>query len=150
MATETYPTSHAESVRKLADRMAKDIAIACGVTVGVAVLVAVLWEGLPGLVGALVGGAIATASAMGTVVLMRRTRALEPMMVMVIALAGYVGKIIILFVVMTLLKGVDGLHTMSVAVTMMAVILVAAGAEMRAFKKTKTPTLIVSEGEDRP
>ncbi|MGW5051935.1 hypothetical protein [Actinokineospora sp. NPDC004072] len=145
MATETQPTTHAESVRVLAARMARDIMIACGATVAVALVVALIWVGLPGLVGALVGGVIATASAMGTVMLMLRTRALEPMMVMAMALAGYVGKIVILFVVMTLLKGIDGLHSMSVAITMMAVILVAAGAEMRAFKKTKTPTLIIEE-----
>ncbi|SFO93443.1 hypothetical protein SAMN05421810_101443 [Amycolatopsis arida] len=137
---------HAESVLALARAMLRDTLVAGGVTVAVAAVVATVWVGVSGLLGAVVGGAVAMGSALATVLMMRKTADLPPMFVMVVALGGYVGKIIVLFGVMAALRHVDALHTMALAVTMLAVILVAAGAELRAFKRTKIPTLIITDG----
>jgi ATP synthase protein I len=44
-----------------------------------------------------------------------------------VALGGYVFKIIVLLIVMISLKGVDALHPMSLALTVLAAVLVVAG-----------------------
>ncbi|MEU6642066.1 hypothetical protein ABZ863_05900 [Saccharomonospora sp. NPDC046836] len=133
---------HAEQVQRLADAMLRTaLWPAVGVVVTGAV-VATVWVGVSGLLGALVGGAVAFASSFATLFMMRKSSAMDPMAVMGIALGGYVFKMLVIFGVMVLLRSVDGLHTLSLALTMMAVILVWAGAEMVAFKRAKIPTII--------
>ncbi|RBM16565.1 hypothetical protein DI005_25080 [Prauserella sp. PE36] len=133
---------HAEQVTKLADAMLRTaLWPAVGIVV-IGAVVGLVWIGTAGLFGALVGGAVAFASSLATLFMMRKSAAMDPMAVMAVALGGYVFKMLVIFGVMTLLRGVDALHTLSLAITMMAVILVWAGAEMVAFKRTKVPTII--------
>lgn len=142
-----FPRTHAESVRKLADAMLR-YALWPAVAVSVAgIVVATVLFGLNGGVAALVGGAVACASSLATLWLMRRTAALNPHFAMVAALGGFVGKMIILLVVMVVLREVTWLHTGSLAVTMLAAVLVWAGAEAVAFRRTKIPTLIVDSSD---
>lgn len=70
---------------------------------------------------------------------------MNPMFVMVAALGGYIGKMVVLLVVMTLLGWVEGIHRESLAFTMLATIMVWAGAEVVAFKRTKIPTIVPSD-----
>ncbi|PXY26758.1 hypothetical protein BAY59_19150 [Prauserella coralliicola] len=133
---------HAEQVTKLADAMLRTaLWPAVGIVV-IGAVVGLVWIGTAGLFGALVGGAVAFASSLATLFMMRKSAAMDPMAVMAVALGGYVFKMLVIFGVMTLLRGVDALHTLSLAITMMAVILVWAGAEMVAFKRTKVATII--------
>lgn len=141
------PRSHAESVRKLADAMlryalwpAVAVAIA-GITVGTLV------AGVEGTLGALVGGIVAFASSFATLWLMRKTAAMNPMLVMGAALGGFVGKMLILLIVMVLLRDVSVLHTESLAFTMLAVVVVWAAMDTVAFRRTKIPTLIVQSDD---
>lgn len=136
------PNPHAESVLKLAAAMSRATWWSVTPTVLVGMLVAGLLLGVPGVLGALVGGAVAGLSSLATLVLMRKTAALNPYFVMAAALGGFAGKMIILLVVMTLLRDVDGLDPKALAFTMLAAILVAAAAEMVAFRRTKIPTII--------
>lgn len=133
---------HAQQVLKLADAMLRTALWPAIAVVVVGAVVATVLVGTEGLLGALVGGVVAFASSLATLFMMRKSSAMEPMAVMAVALIGYVFKIVVIFGVMTLLRGVDALHTLSLALTMMAVILVWAGAEMVAFKRTKIPTII--------
>ncbi len=134
---------HAESVRKLANAMLRTAIWPGLITVALAAAVATAVAGTAGLFGALVGGAVAFGSSLLTIVMMRQSADLPVMMVMSVALGGYVFKILALLIVMILLRGVDGLHVMSLALTVLAPVLVWAGAELVAFKKTKIPTIIV-------
>ncbi|WP_307795786.1 hypothetical protein [Amycolatopsis sp. 195334CR] len=136
------PDPHAEAVLKLASAMQRDMLVAGGAVVAVAVVAAAIWQGLPGLVSALVGGVIALLSAVGTILMMRKTAYLPPSFVLVVALGGYAVKLFVLFGVMFALRYVTYLHELSVGITMIAVILIAAVAEMRAFRRTKIPTII--------
>ncbi|MFF5987911.1 hypothetical protein [Prauserella flavalba] len=139
---ETRNNKHAEQVTKLADAMLRTaLWPAVGIVV-IGAVVGLVWVGTAGLFGAFVGGAVAFASSLATLFMMRKSAAMDPMAVMAVALGGYVFKMLVIFGVMTLLRGVDALHTLSLAITMMAVILVWAGAEMVAFKRTKVPTII--------
>lgn len=141
--TGQTPNPHGESVRKLARAMLRTAVWPGVITVVLAAAVATVFEGTPGLFGALVGGAVAFGSSLLTIVMMRESADLPVMMVMTIALGGYVFKILVLLIVMILLRGVDGLHTMSLALTVLATVMVWAGAELVAFKRTKIPTIII-------
>jgi ATP synthase protein I len=133
---------HAESVHKLADAMMRFALWPAVVTVVVGAVVSVVLFGLPGLWSALIGGVVAFGSCLATLWMMHRTAALPPMMVMAVALGGYIFKMLVLLGVMTLLGGISGLDRYALAFTMLAVILVWAGAEVLAFRKTKIPTII--------
>lgn len=133
---------HAEIVRRLASVMLRTALWPGVATVAVGAIVATVLVGLPGLIGALVGGVVAFASSLLTIWLMRFTGGMNPHFVMVAALGGYIGKMIVLLVVMTLLGGIDVIHRESLAFTMLATVMVWAGAEVVAFKRTKIPTIV--------
>jgi ATP synthase protein I len=133
---------HARSVRKLADAMLRATlwpALACVV---LGAIVATWWVGVPGLLGSLLGGAGAFASSLATIGLMRMTSGMPPVAVMAVALGGYLGKMLLLLLVMMLLSGVQAIHVQALAFTMLATILVCACAEVRGFQKTKIPTIV--------
>ncbi|MBK0867639.1 MAG: hypothetical protein IJH84_22840 [Saccharopolyspora sp.] len=133
---------HAATVRKLADAMLRTAVWPGVVVVLLGILVSGLLAGLPGVFGALVGGVVAFGSSLLTIGLMRWTGGLHPMFVMVAALGGYMGKMLVLLVVMTLLGGVEGLHSYALAFTMLATIIVWAASEVVAFRKTKIPVVV--------
>lgn len=145
MTAENQQTEnpHAESVRTLAASMLRTALWPGLATVAVAAVVATVFVGTTGLWGALVGGAIAFGSSLLTIVMMRQSADLPVMMVMAIALGGYVFKILVLLIVMILLRGADAIHPMSLALTVLATVMVWAAAELVAFKRTKIPTIII-------
>ncbi|RJQ66915.1 hypothetical protein D5S17_34565 [Pseudonocardiaceae bacterium YIM PH 21723] len=140
--TQGLPAEQAATVLKLADAMLRG-AIWWGV--GVAVLGAVisgLVYGGHGVFGALVGGVVGIVSGVLTLVLMRSTSRVPVSMLMGIALMGFIGKTILLLIVMMSLKNVTALHPKALAYTMLATIVVWTAAETRAFARTKVPTII--------
>ncbi|OZM74167.1 hypothetical protein CFN78_05860 [Amycolatopsis antarctica] len=128
----------------LANSMLRTALLPSAATVAAGVLVSTLWVGLPGLFGALVGGGLAVASCLLTILMMRKSAALMPALVMAVALGGYVFKLMVLMIVMTLLRGVEVLHPYALSLTLLAVILVWAGAEVVAYRKAKIPAIIPS------
>jgi hypothetical protein len=133
---------HAKSVLALADQMLRATLIFGSGSVVLGMIVFTIIQGVHGLLGALVGGVVAVASSLATIAIMRFCAALDPMMVMAIVLGSYVVKILVLLGLMTLLRGVDALHPYALAITMLVTFMVAAAGEMRAFKRTKIPTII--------
>lgn len=138
----TKPNPHAEQVLKLADAMLRTALWPAVGAVLLGMVVATVWVGLSGLFGAAVGGAVAFASSLVTLWMMRKTSGMDPMAVMAVALGGYILKLLVLLGVMTLLKGIGVLHPYAVALTFLAVVLVWAAAEAIAFRRTKIPTII--------
>jgi|SRR5690606_6927162 len=102
-----------------------------------------LLVGVDGLLGAVAGGAVGFASSLMTLFLMRWSAGLPVTVVMGVAVGGFALKMVILLVVMIALRGVDALHPMSLALTFLATVLVWAGAEAVAFRRTKIPTVII-------
>jgi ATP synthase protein I len=137
------PNPHAKSVLTLADAMLRTALVPGLVTVAIGAVAATVLVGADGLFGALVGGAVAFASSLMTLFLMRWSAGLPVMMVMGVALGGFALKMIVLLGVMIAFRGVDALHPLSLALTFLATVLVWAGAEAVAFKRTKIPTVIV-------
>lgn len=127
----------AQVIRRLSGSMARGAALVGGLVSLVCVGVAALVAGLPGLYGAVLGGAVATGSALLTPVLMLRTTRLEPGHVMLASFAGMVGKAIIVLIVLFTVGSVPGLHRMSLAVTLLVVFVATTAAEAWAGSKLK-------------
>jgi ATP synthase protein I len=138
------PKTHAETVTRLADAMLRYALWPAVATVVVGIVVASVLQGVQGGVSALIGGVVAFASSLGTWWLMRKTAALNPMMVMTGALGGFFGKMIILLLVLMVFREITWLHAESLAYTMLAVVVVWAVMDTVAFRRTKLPTLIVN------
>jgi hypothetical protein len=134
--------THASLVRGLAAEMFRGALWATIATVALGAVVSTIWVGVPGLLGALVGGVVICVSSLSTLWLMRKTAALEVHFVMAAALGGFMLKMIILLGVMVLLRDVSWLHPKALAFTMIATIIVTAAMEARASKRMKMPSVI--------
>jgi ATP synthase protein I len=144
MKIEKLPDTHAGAVVRLADAMLRfQVRIVLPV-LAVAIAVFTVVFGAAGLLGALVGAVICCASSAFTLWLMRLSAPHGPYAGMAAALGGFAGKMIILLITFMLLGGVTALHPKALAFTMLAGVLVAAGADVVAFRKTKIPTVIPS------
>jgi ATP synthase protein I len=136
----------AASVLKLADAMLRTALVPGLVTAAAGTVVAALLVGQPGLYGGLLGGLLAFASSLATIVMMRFSADLPAALVMAIALGGYLFKLIALLVAMILIRDIIGtaaVHPVSLALTFLATVMVWAVAELIAFKRTRLPVLIV-------
>ncbi|MGW5722790.1 hypothetical protein ACWEVP_41920 [Amycolatopsis sp. NPDC003865] len=142
--TEAQENPHAKVVLQAARAMTKASLLVTPPAVLVCIVLFSILNGMPGFLGSLVGAVLAMVASLSTLGLMRFSAGQDPMFVMVIALGGYVVKVVLLFGALTLLKGVTALHPMSLGITMIVAILVAAAAEFAAFRKTKIPTIIPS------
>ncbi|NUT46173.1 MAG: hypothetical protein HOV94_02465 [Saccharothrix sp.] len=138
--------THEAVVRRLAGEMYRSALWAALATV---VAGAILWTvlaGVPGLVAALIGGAIACLSSAATLLLMHRTAAMPLQVIMVAALGGFMGKLIVLLGVMVVLRKFPVLHTNALALTMAATIVVATVMEVRASKRSRSQVVIPTPG----
>ncbi|MGM1061784.1 hypothetical protein [Saccharothrix sp. Mg75] len=138
--------THEVVVRRLAGEMFRGAVWAALGTVAVCAVVATVVAGVPGLVAALIGGAVALLSSVATLVVMRKTASLPVQFIMVAALGGFLGKLIVLIVVMVLLRQFPVLHTNSLALTMAATIVVATFMEARASKRSRSQMVIPTPG----
>jgi hypothetical protein len=141
------PKTHGEAVTRLADAMLRYAIWPAVATTVVGIVVASVLFGVRGGVSALIGGVVAFGSSMATWWLMRKTAAMNPMMVMTGALGGFVGKMVILLLVLMVLREISWLHTKSLAFTMLAVVIVWAAMDTVAFRRTKLPTLIIKSDD---
>lgn len=142
--TEAQENPHAKVVLQAARAMTKASLLVTPPAVVVCIALFSILFGLHGFLGSLVGGVLAMLASLSTLGLMKFSAGQDPMFVMVIALGGYVVKVVLLFGALTLLKGVTALHPLSLGITMIVAILLAAAAEFAAFRKTKIPTIIPS------
>ena len=142
--TEAQENPHAKVVLQAARAMTKASLLVTPPAVLICIVLFSVLNGMPGFLGSLVGAVLAMLASLSTLGLMRFSAGQDPMFVMVIALGGYVVKVVLLFGALTLLKGVTALHPMSLGITMIVAIMLAAAAEFAAFRKTKIPTIIPS------
>jgi len=142
--TEAQENPHVKPVVDAARAMTKASLLVTPPAVLVCIVLFSILNGLHGFLGSLVGGVLAMLASLSTLGLMRFSAGQDPMFVMVIALSGYVVKVLVLFGALTLLKGVTALHPLSLGITMIVAILLAAGAEFAAFRKTNIPVIVTS------
>ena len=126
-----------QAIRRMAGAMARGAALVGVVASVLCIGVATLAQGVPGFYGSGLGGLLATGSALLTPVLMLRTTTLEPAIVMLASFVGLITKAIVLLAVLFTLGNMAGLHRMSLALTMLVVLVATTAAEARAGSRIK-------------
>jgi hypothetical protein len=95
----------------------------------------------------LIGGAIAIVSSLATLLLMSKTASLDPMFVMVAALGGFMGKLLVLLLAVILLRNQSWLEPKALGITLVATVLVTSYLEARASKRSRSQMVVpASEG----
>ena len=142
MSDADKAVTHELTVQRLAGEMFREAAwAALGTFVLGVVVSAVIW-GTEGLSGALIGGGIAIGSSLATLLLMRKTAALDPMFVMIAALGGFMGKLIVLLAVVVLLRGQTWLEPKALGITLAATVVVTSFLEARASKRSRSQMVV--------
>ena len=139
--TETE-NPHAKTVLTAAAAMQRATLLVTPPAIVVSVVVFLVLKGMPGLVGGLIGGALGLLSSLATLAMMRFSAGQDPMFGMVIALGGYIFKILVLFGALTLLKGIAIVNPLALGVTLLVAVIISAAAEVRAQQRAKIPTII--------
>ncbi|WP_035913245.1 hypothetical protein [Lentzea aerocolonigenes] len=134
--------THELVVQRLAGEMFRAAAWAALGTFVLGVVVSTVIWGTAGLIGSLIGGAIAIASSLVTLLLMRKTAALDPMFVMVAALGGFTGKLMVLLLAVILLRNQQWLEPKALGITLVATVLVTSWLEARASKRSRSQMVV--------
>src|ERR687895_562908 len=136
-APEPKDAPHVATVLRLASAMQRYAVIVTAVVAVLALVVAFLMRGVPGLVGALVGGVIAAGLGwLGTWVMAQTARA-SPAGVMIGA------KILFMLVFLLLFQGTTMFDNRSFAFTMLAVTMAWIIGEVIGFVRTRIPAVDV-------
>jgi ATP synthase protein I len=147
MSDADKAVTHELTVQRLAGEMFREAAWAALGTFVLGVVVSTVIWGTAGLNGSLIGGAIAIGSSLATLLLMRKTAALDPMFVMVAALGGFMGKLIVLLLAVILLRNQSWLEPKALGITLVATVLVTSFLEARASKRSRSQMVVpASEG----
>ncbi|MFC6093324.1 hypothetical protein Q5530_28805 [Saccharothrix sp. BKS2] len=142
----TTEWTHEKVVQRLAGEMFRGALWAALGTIAVAAVVWTVLAGVPGLVSSLIGGALACLSSVATLLVMRKTAALPLQFIMIAAFAGFLGKLVLLVVVMLLVRRFPVLHDDALALTMVATIVVATFMEVRASKRSRSQMVVPTPG----
>ncbi|MFP5020090.1 hypothetical protein [Pseudonocardia phyllosphaerae] len=126
-----------QALRRLSSSMARGAGLTGVAASLVCVVVALLVAGIAGLYGAAAGAVLGTGSALLTPLLVRRTAALAPQFVMLASFVGLITKMIVLLMVLFTLGGAEWLDRMSLAVTMLVVLITTSAAESWAGYKVR-------------
>jgi hypothetical protein len=120
-----------------------------GPVAGVVAVLGSWWvAGIAGLLSGLLGVVLGIGSALFTLWLMHRTADREPRAVMVASLGGFLQKMIILLVALWLADQLPGVHRMSLAVSLLVVLIAVAGAEGWAGYRSQPPALELDPAVD--
>jgi ATP synthase protein I len=142
-APEPKDAPHVATVLRLASAMQRSAVIVTAVVAVLALVVAFLMRGVPGLVGALVGGVIAAGLGwLGTWVMARTARA-SPAGVMIGAMTAFGAKILFMLVFLLLFQCTTLFDNRSFAFTMLALTMAWIIGEVVGFVRTRIPAVDV-------
>ncbi|SER22118.1 hypothetical protein SAMN05216188_10922 [Lentzea xinjiangensis] len=147
MSDADKAVTHELTVQRLAGEMFRAAAWAALGTFAVGVVVSTVIWGTAGLFGSLIGGVIAVGSSFATLLLMRKTAALDPMFVMIAALGGFMGKLIALLGVVILLQGQTWLEPKALGITLAATAVVTSFLEARASRHSRSQMVVPASGD---
>ncbi|ORI14439.1 hypothetical protein BJI47_06400 [Rhodococcus sp. 1168] len=102
-------------------------------------IVATLFAGLPGLWGALIGAALGGGFILTTALSIALTSKFPPTMVGAVLLGGWLVKMLLAIVVLGVLKDMDFYSEKSLALVVVAALVLVLGAEVYGVVRTKAP-----------
>jgi hypothetical protein len=103
----------------------------------VALIVFTVLDGGVGTAGSLLATAVVLACSVSTMILLRRTVRLDPRVVFLAAMIGYVTKVFLLGVLLVLFRNADWLSPLAFAVTAIVVSLASTIGEIVAFTRVR-------------
>ena len=103
----------------------------------VALIVFTVLDGGVGAAGSLLATAVVLACSVSTMILLRRTVRLDPRVVFLAAMIGYVTKVFLLGVLLVLFRNADWLSPLAFAVTAIVVSLASTIGEIVAFTRVR-------------
>lgn len=143
MATAAPAVGQEQALRALAADMRRAVLGAVAVVGPVAVVVCWFVAGSGGVLGAVLATAFGAGSALFTLWLMRRTAGREPRAVMLASFGGFLQKMIVLLVALMAADAIPLVHRMSLAVTLLVVLITVTAAEGWAAYRSRPPVLDV-------
>lgn len=129
-------------------RIIRRSALLTGVVAVVMVAVSAVADGLPGLIGGLIGVALVVAFFGIDVVTVGRAARVSPQAMMLAAIATYLFKVLVLAVVMVSLQGTTAFSTKFLAIT--TIVCVIAWSAAQAITSMRLKTLYVDPDAARP
>lgn len=102
-------------------------------------IIATLFAGLPGLWGALIGAALGGGFILTTALSIALTSKFPPTMVGAVLLGGWLVKMLLAIVVLGVLKDMDFYSQKSLALVVVAALVLVLGAEVYGVVRTKAP-----------
>ncbi|MBC8091555.1 MAG: hypothetical protein H7Y15_06380 [Pseudonocardia sp.] len=148
--TRSVPQGQEQSVRALAGAMFRNATIAATVVGVAAVVVAAFLVGPAGALSAAAGAALANASSLLTLFLMRRTATLAPHAVMVASFGGSLLKMILILVVLFPLGTVEGVDRGALAIGLIVVLIAVTSAEGLAGYRLRTANIDPAPAPNTP
>jgi ATP synthase protein I len=118
-------------------RLLRGAAVPTAVAGAIAVVLCSVLLGLKGFTGALIGSVIVLAFFSATIIVLSRVAQKQPQMLFGYAMLTYLGKILVLAVLMIAFKHTTLFHFQAFGFTMLGLTLVWLAAETRAVLKTK-------------
>ncbi|GAB7190435.1 hypothetical protein NUM3379_11410 [Kineococcus sp. NUM-3379] len=109
-----------------------------------------LWRGPAGGLSAALGAAIVVLFFGARLLVMRRAARTNPQMLLVIALAVYTGKVVLLGIAMLVLTQVAGVDTRTLGLTVLLTAVVWLAAEMRGFVRLRIPVFATGRDDTPP
>jgi ATP synthase protein I len=118
-------------------RVVRRSAAICAVVAIVMIVICAAVAGSKGLYGALIGAGVVTVFFGISVVAVGRAAKVSPMMMMAVAMATYVIKILAFLVVLAVLRHVTAFNPHSLGITALVLILCWSGAQVVTMMRTK-------------
>ena len=131
------PASKPPTAQDLYGAMLRGGALPAALVGAVALVVFTLVDGARGAAGSLLATAVVLVCTASTMVLLRRTVRLDPRVVFLAAMIGYVTKVFLLGVFLVLFRNADWLSPLAFAVTAIVVSLASTIGEIVAFTRTR-------------
>ena len=132
------------TVLRLADAMLRP-AVPATLVAGVLTLVgAAVLAGLPGAFGSAVGTALVMALFWVNIVVMRRTAASRPRVVLGAVLGGHFAKVLVLLALFPVLSRIEALDMSALGVSVLVAVAVWTGAELVGFVRARVSTVTIS------
>jgi ATP synthase protein I len=131
------PVSKPPTAQDLYSAMLRGGLVPAALVGAVALIVFTLLDGGVGAAGSLLATAVVLACSVSTMVLLRRTVRLDPRVVFLAAMIGYVTKVFLLGVLLVLFRDADWLSPMAFAVTAIVVSLASTIGEIVAFTRVR-------------
>lgn len=144
----TSPSStHPTTVGALMAQILRRLAVATAVVTVLGVVAGLLLVGMPGLWGAVIGGAIGVIFCLTTVITMKMSEGRSPQFLAAAVLGGWLAKMAVIIVILAVIKDLTFYDRVVLVVTLVAIVLASLVIEMLAVRAARIPVVEPAAGD---